>query len=187
MFDDDWEDFRAEAHAFIKEKEETILKNWLDKIGYKDKDHIGYYRNTSDHTMEIYSCRVGALIGRAGANVELLKKMLADEFRGEWKVKFIEIRGGFTRIQNDNSPKSNYMEYYLLDVKRTVKVNGKDIAFDYINTYYYPDEAVKEAKFLSTYEDVKHVSVHKWYVDENGVHNHSDDIGNILYCYEKKY
>ena len=78
------------------------------------------------------------------------------------------------------------MEYYLLDVKRTVKVTGVDVAFDYINTYYYPNEAVKEAMVLSMNEEVLHASVHKWFVNENGEHNHADDNGSILYRYEKK-
>ena len=98
MFDEDWEELRAEAHAFMKEKEETLIKKWLDKIGYKGKEPIGYYKNAYNKTMEIYSTRVGALIGKAGVNVDLLKKMLTDEFRGEWKVKFIEIRGGFVNM-----------------------------------------------------------------------------------------
>ena len=98
MFDEGWEEFRAEVHAFIKEKEETLIKEWLNKIGYKDKNPIGYYICLSNKTIEIYSTRVGALIGKAGVNVDLLEKMLADEFRGEWKVKFIEIRGSFVNV-----------------------------------------------------------------------------------------
>lgn len=78
------------------------------------------------------------------------------------------------------------MEYYLLDVKRTVKVNGVDVAFDYINTYYYSNEAIKEAMVLSMDEEVLHASVHKWFVDENGKHYHCDGDGSILYRYEKK-
>lgn len=97
-FDEDWENFRAEAHRYAKEREETLLKNWLDKIGYKDKEPIGYFRNVCNNTMEIYSRRVGVLIGRAGINVDELKKMLSEEFHGEWRVKFIEIRGGFVTI-----------------------------------------------------------------------------------------
>lgn len=98
MFDADWEELRAEAHAFMKEKEETLIKNWLGKIGYKGKEPIGYYKDGYNKTMEIYSTRVGVLIGKAGVNVDVLKKMLTDEFRGEWKVKFVEIRGGFVNM-----------------------------------------------------------------------------------------
>lgn len=78
------------------------------------------------------------------------------------------------------------MEYYLLDVKRTVKVNGVDIAFDYVNTYYYSNEAVKEAMVLSMDEEVLHVSVHKWIVNENGEHDHADGNESILYLHEKQ-
>ena len=98
MFDADWEELRAEAYAFMKDKEESLIKKWLDKIGYKGKEPVGYYRNSWKHEMEIYSTRVGQLIGKAGVNVDLLKKILKDEFRGEWKVKFIEIRGGFVNM-----------------------------------------------------------------------------------------
>lgn len=77
------------------------------------------------------------------------------------------------------------MEYYLLDVKRTVTVNGKIVAFDYINTYTYSNEAVKEAIVLSTNEEVLHVSVHKWCVNEYGEHNHCDGNNSLLYRYEK--
>lgn len=98
MFDEGWEEFRAEVHAFMKEKEETLIKKWLEKIGYPYKEPVGYYRNSWKHEMEIYSTRVGQLIGRAGINVDLLEKMLKDEFRGEWKVKFVEVRGGFIQM-----------------------------------------------------------------------------------------
>lgn len=98
MFDADWEELRAEAHAFMKDKEESLIKKWLDKIGYKGKEPVGYYRNSWKKEMEIYSTRVGALIGKAGVHVDLLKKMLTDEFRGEWKVRFVEIRGGFVNM-----------------------------------------------------------------------------------------
>lgn len=101
-FDNAWEELRAEAHAFMKEKEENLLKKWLDKIGYKDKEPIGYYRDVCNNTMEIYSRRVGVLIGKAGINVDELKKMLSDEFYGEWKVKFVEIRGGFIGFDRGN-------------------------------------------------------------------------------------
>ena len=98
MFDEGWEEFRAEVHTFMKNKEETLLKKWLKHIGYKFDEPIGYYRDAYNKTMEIYSTRPGPLIGKAGTNVDILKKMLADEFRGEWKVKFVEVRGGFVQI-----------------------------------------------------------------------------------------
>ena len=98
MFDEGWEEFRAEVHAFMKDKEESLIKKWLEKIGYAYKEPVGYYRNSWKNEMEIYSTRVGQLIGKAGVNVDLLEKMLKDEFHGEWKVKFVEVRGGFVQI-----------------------------------------------------------------------------------------
>lgn len=96
--DYEWEKIRAEAHAFMKEKEESLLKRWLEKIGYNFKEPIGYYRDSLHNTMEIYSTRPGLLIGKAGIHVDELQKMLSEEFQGEWKVKFFEIRGGFVNI-----------------------------------------------------------------------------------------
>lgn len=92
----DWMRFREEAHKFNKNREETLLKKWLDNIGYKEP--IGYYRDIVNKTMEIYSTRIGILIGKAGTNVDKLKEILTEEFRGEWKVKFVEIRGGFVNV-----------------------------------------------------------------------------------------
>lgn len=78
------------------------------------------------------------------------------------------------------------MEFYLLDVKSTVNVNGADVAFDYINTYYDSNEAIKEAKMLSLNEDVLDVSVHKWILKEDGTQEHSEDNDNIPYYFQNK-
>ena len=93
-----WEELRVEAHVFMKEKEESLLKRWLDKIGCNLKEPIGYYRDSWHRTMEIYTTRPGPLIGKAGIHVDELKQMLSEEFYGEWNVKFVEIRGGFVNI-----------------------------------------------------------------------------------------
>ena len=77
------------------------------------------------------------------------------------------------------------MEFYLLDVKSTVKVKGIDVAFDYINTYYDLNEAIKEAKFLSMNEDILDVSVHKWILKEDGTQEHSEDKDSIPYHFYK--
>lgn len=78
------------------------------------------------------------------------------------------------------------MEFYLLDVKSTVNVNGVDTAFDYINTYYDLDKAIKEAKLLSMNEDMLDVSVHKWILNEDGTQEHSEDMNNIPYHYQNR-
>lgn len=67
------------------------------------------------------------------------------------------------------------MDFWLLDVKSTVVANGKDVAFDYINTYSDVNEAVNEAKLLSMDEDVLDVSVHHWILKENGSQEHAEN------------
>ena len=42
----------------------------------------------------------------------------------------------------------NYMEFFLVDVKSTINVNGKDVAFDYANTYTDFDEAMERTEEL---------------------------------------
>lgn len=78
------------------------------------------------------------------------------------------------------------MEFYLVDVKSTVNVNGVDVAFDYINTYYDSNEAIKEAKLLSMNEDVLEVFVHKWILREDGTQEHSNDNNSIPYRFQNK-
>ena len=66
------------------------------------------------------------------------------------------------------------MEFWLVDVKSTVNVDGEDVAFDYINTYQKRDVAIAEAEFLSLNEDVLEISVHKWILGKDGTHEHSE-------------
>lgn len=102
MYDEEaWNRMRSEAHEFMTNKTETLLKKWLEDIGYKRKEPIGYHLSYYHRTMEIYTTRPGPLIGVAGVNVERLKKMLTDEFYGEWNVKFVEIRGGFVNVKGE--------------------------------------------------------------------------------------
>lgn len=91
----DWMDFRADCMEYARKKEETLIKKWLDKIGYNET--IGYYRDVRNHTMEIYTQHPGVLIGKYGKDVHEFQDMLDEEYRGHWKVKFIEVRGGFMR------------------------------------------------------------------------------------------
>lgn len=68
------------------------------------------------------------------------------------------------------------MEFYLVDVKSTVNVNGTDVAFDYINTYCDYNKAIREAELLSANKEVLDVSVHKWILKEDGMQEHLDYI-----------
>lgn len=106
---DDMEVFIDECLAKTKEKEESILQEWLSKIGYEGT--VGYYRNIEDHAMELYTKHPGILIGKAGCHVFELEEMLSRNFSGRWSVKFIEVRGGFVngfmREENDKTLGSN--------------------------------------------------------------------------------
>lgn len=86
----------GEALATVKNMEEAAIKRWLKEIGYTEP--VGYYRSISAGEMEIYTTRPGVLIGKAGVHVEKLRSILSEEFGREYKVKFVEIRGGFVRI-----------------------------------------------------------------------------------------
>ena len=59
-----------------------------------------------------------------------------------------------------------------------------DVAFDYINTYYFFDDAFNEAIKLVKNDDIVATSIHKWIVDENGIHFHSG-VDGVLYSYNR--
>lgn len=95
-YDDEFDKLRCEAHRFMKNKEESVIKQWLSGIGY-DRP-VGYFRDSLNKRIEIYTTNPGILIGRAGVEVEKLKQLMTKEFHGNWEVNFIEIRGGFVQI-----------------------------------------------------------------------------------------
>ena len=78
------------------------------------------------------------------------------------------------------------MIFWLLDVKSTVVVNGTDVAFDYINTYYEKSDVIREAKLLSLDDNVLEVSVHKWILKEDGSQEHADGDDAIPYRFLDK-
>ena len=79
------------------------------------------------------------------------------------------------------------MEFYLIDVKSTAKVNGTDVAFDYINTHLNRNAALKDAKRLLVNDDVLDVSVHRWILKEDGIQEHADGAdGGVLFHYVNK-
>lgn len=95
MYDDEmaWNEFRAKCSQEAQDRNDNIIRDWLHKIGYKGI--VGYYFNLLEHTVEIYARHPGQLIGKEGCNVYDLEKMVSDKYMGEWKAKFIEVRGGF--------------------------------------------------------------------------------------------
>ena len=95
-YDESWERFRGECLEYMRNKENTLVKKWLDNINYIEP--VGYYINIGKQEIEIYATKVGVLIGRAGVGVDKLNEILTEEFNGEWEVKFVEIRGSFVNV-----------------------------------------------------------------------------------------
>lgn len=81
-----------------------------------------------------------------------------------------------------------YMDFWSLSVKSTVLINGKDVAFDYNNTYYELNMAIKEAKLLSLDGDILEVSVHHWLLLDDGTEEHAEfgDGTDIPFKYVNK-
>lgn len=69
----------------------------------------------------------------------------------------------------------NCMEFYDLCIQSTININGKDVAFDYENTYTDLDEAMTKAKELTKDNDVLHVSIHRWILKEDGTQEHAEN------------
>ena len=97
--DKEWEEFREEALRYTREREQGLLKKWLDKIGHTNP--VGYYYNYSKKEIELYTTRPGFLIGKHGVHIFEFKDMLKEEFGYEWTVKFVEIRGGFVNVNKE--------------------------------------------------------------------------------------
>lgn len=120
--EDSFQVFRGEALEYMKNLKESILKKWLTEIGYKEP--IGYDINISNKTLEIYATRPGLLIGKAGTGVDKIKKMLSDEFRGEWHVKFTEIRGGIISINKEDLKTKDEKVIPTIDFSKKINYNG---------------------------------------------------------------
>ena len=124
--DEEFQEFRARALNLARKTEEIVMTKWLTEIGYNHNDPVGYFRNYNTMEMEIYTTCPGQLIGRAGVGVDKLKKLMLEEFFAEWKVKFIEVRGGFV-----NSPKvehTNQVEHTKqAEQTESVGVKLKDV------------------------------------------------------------
>lgn len=71
------------------------------------------------------------------------------------------------------------MKFFLVDVKSTINVNGKDVVFDYINTCLDFDSAMSEARTLTENDNVLSVSVHTWILNDDGTQEHTEDVSYI--------
>lgn len=91
--DDEWQDFREQCLIAAKERNDSLIKEFLKSAKYTGT--VGYYIDVSYCTANIYAKSPGVLIGKAGQNAFDFERRLSEEFGGEWKVKFTEVWGGF--------------------------------------------------------------------------------------------
>lgn len=92
-FDDSFQRFRAEALEFEHNRMETLLKSFLNEIGFDEP--IAYSKNYNDMTIEIYTNKPAYLIGCEGKNFDLLQKSVQKEYGNDWRIRFVEIHGYF--------------------------------------------------------------------------------------------
>lgn len=93
MYDESFENMRAEAIKFMREKTESFLSEWCKEAGVKSP--VGYERDYFSKSFVVYTDRPGYLIGKGGALAEKYTILMREEFVGLEKISFVEVRGGF--------------------------------------------------------------------------------------------
>lgn len=73
--------------------EKETIKNWLDKIGFKDP--VGYWYNYGARNLVLYTNKPGQLIGKHGKDIDILRDILMKQMVGNWTIELVEIKGGF--------------------------------------------------------------------------------------------
>lgn len=64
--------------------------------------------------------------------------------------------------------------FWLVDVKSTIDVDGNLVAFDYINTYHRYTEALEVGRKLSKDPQIVCISIHRWIVNADGSQEHAE-------------
>jgi ribosomal protein S3 len=96
--EDDWMEFRAQCHELVHNQHKQLIEDWCTKC--KVTTPIGYY-NDYKGTLTIYTDRPGYLIGQGGQMVREFEEAFSKEFGKPYKVKFVEIRGGFVNVNKE--------------------------------------------------------------------------------------
>ena len=97
MNNNDFEDWIGEAVAAHNSKIKKILEEWCEEAHVDTP--VGYYENSITKFIEIYTDHPGYLIGKGGCFVDKYTKILNKEFYHDYKIKFIEIRGGIVNYE----------------------------------------------------------------------------------------
>lgn len=93
MYDEAFEDMRAEAMKYMREKTESFLSKWCEEAGVKSP--VGYERDYYSKSFIVYTDRPGCLIGKGGALVDKYTAIMIEEFVGLKNIRFVEVNGGF--------------------------------------------------------------------------------------------
>ena len=96
--EDDWMEVRSRCHEIVHNQHKQLIENWCTECNVTTP--IGYYNEYSTHTLHIYTDRPGSLIGRGGEAVKKFEEAFSKEFHHPYKVKFVEVRGGFVNIKS---------------------------------------------------------------------------------------
>ena len=75
------------------------------------------------------------------------------------------------------------MDFYIMEIRKIISINGKDIVFSYKDTYFDKHKAIQKAKELSEDENILKICICHWFLNRNGVQYMID--GSIPYYYLK--
>lgn len=98
MYDDSFQAMIEECIAYNRDKICKLIEGWCKEA--KVESPVGYYNESIERTITIYTDKPGCLVGVGGCLVNKFKEKLCEEFYvNEYKVEFVEICGGFANIK----------------------------------------------------------------------------------------
>lgn len=95
--EDEWMEFRAQCNELVHNEHKKLIEDWCAEC--KVTTPVGYY-NDHKGTLTIYTDSPGYLIGYKGEKISKFEETLSKEFHKPYKVKFVEVRGGFVNIKS---------------------------------------------------------------------------------------
>lgn len=94
----EWQELRGEILWHHTNRNKKLIEKWCKECGVVTP--IGY-DNDLNGVMTIYTQQPGKLIGKKGKDVDKFKADLKEEFGINYEVKFVEVRGGFVNMRNE--------------------------------------------------------------------------------------
>jgi ribosomal protein S3 len=97
-YEKEWQQLRGDILWHNANRNRKLIEKWCQECGVTSP--IGY-ENDLNGVMTIYTEHPGALIGRGGEKIDKFKEELKQEFGRNYEVKFVEVRGGFVNVRNE--------------------------------------------------------------------------------------